>query len=76
MRFGHVVLTVSGLQVGKTTNLQPYLFKALADQDPAAQIDLTIDVSSNAGISDESLNKRIVEGLEQLGIDVEWRSES
>jgi hypothetical protein len=52
------------------------LFKALADQDPAAQIDLTIDVSSNAGISDESLNKRIVEGLEQLGIDVEWRSES
>lgn len=75
-RFSHVTLNVSALQIGKTTNLQPYLFKVLAEQDAAAQIDLTINVRSNAGISDEALNKRIVEGLEQLGIEVNWQPKS
>ena len=38
----------------------------------AAELALTIEVRSGAGIEQEALNQRIVEGLEQLGIVVTW----
>ena len=34
---------------------------------------LPIEVESDAGISAETVEKQIVEGLEQLNIDVNWR---
>ena len=36
-------------------------------------MNVTIEVSSDAGISEEALNQRIVEGFSQLGIAVEWQ---
>jgi len=33
-------------------------------------------VSSSAGISEESLEKRIVEAFDQLGIEVTWEATS
>ena len=72
LRHSRLRLRVNSLEIGKTANLQPYLFKVLAQQDPAAAVDLMITVRSEAGISGETLDSRIVEGLEQLGIAVEW----
>ena len=46
--------------------------KVLQEQDPLAELSLIIDVSSGAGVSEEALERRIVEGLEQLGIAVTW----
>ena len=74
-RLARVRLAVNGLSIGRTTNLQPYLFKVIQDQDAGAEINLTIEVTSDAGISEESLNQRIVEGFSQLGIDVDWQEE-
>ena len=58
--------------MGKTNNLQPYLFRVLQDQDAGAELSVTIEVSSDASIPEEILNGRIVEGLEQLDINVGW----
>jgi hypothetical protein len=63
---------VDNLPVAKTSNLQMYLFKVLQAQDAAADVALNIEVQSDAGIAEEILEKRIVEGLEQLGITVTW----
>lgn len=71
-RLTRVRLNVSGLAVAKTANLQPYLFKVLQEQDPGAQLTLSIDVSSVGGVAIDALDKRIVQGLEQLGITVTW----
>ncbi|MPZ48654.1 MAG: hypothetical protein GEU75_04965 [Dehalococcoidia bacterium] len=60
------------LAVTKTSNLQPYLFKVLQDQDAGAELTIDISVTSQAGIGEEALEKRIVEGLEQLGIQTRW----
>ncbi|MFH1485766.1 MAG: DUF499 domain-containing protein [Chloroflexota bacterium] len=65
-------LHLNGLPVAKTSNLQPYLFRVIQEQDAGAEITLTIEVNSGAGIPTDILDKRIVEGLEQLGIDVKW----
>jgi hypothetical protein len=67
-------LRIDQLSIAKTSNLQLYLFKVLQEQDAAATLSIIIDAKSEAGISEEALNKRIVEGLEQLGIKVEWES--
>ena len=74
-RLGHVKLRVQGLDVAKTSNLQPYLFRVLQEQDAGAKVSVTIEVSSAAGISEDALNQRIVEGFNQLGITVEWVEE-
>ena len=74
-RLARIRLAVNGLSIGRTTNLQPYLFKVIQDQDAGAELNLTIEVTSDAGISEESLNQRIVEGFSQLGIDVDWQEE-
>lgn len=74
-RHHRVRLRIADLPIGKTTNLQPYLFKLLQEQDPAGTISVTIDVVSSAGIGEEALNQRIVEGLEQLNIGVSWEPE-
>ena len=74
-RFARVKLSVSDLSVAKTSNLQPYLFRVLQEQDAGAEVSVTIEVSSDAGISEEALNQRIVEGFSQLGIAVEWQEE-
>ena len=71
-RLARVKLSVRDLSVAKTGNLQPYLFKVLQEQDAGAEVSVTIEVSSAAGISEDALNQRIVEGFSQLGITVEW----
>ena len=65
-------LRVGDLGIGKTTNLQPYLFRVIQEQDPGAELDITIDVSSAAGVSTEVLEQRIVQAFDQLGITVTW----
>ena len=74
-RHARVRLSVKDLSVAKTSNLQPYLFRVLQEQDAGAEVSVTIEVSSDAGISEEALNQRIVEGFSQLGIAVEWQEE-
>jgi hypothetical protein len=74
-RYSGLTLQLDELKIGKTSNLQPYLFKPLAEQDAGAEISITIHVKSLPGISQELLNKRIVEGLEQLGIHVTWKAD-
>lgn len=71
-RLGRLRLHLDDLSVGKTNNLQPYLFRVLQGQDAAAKLSITIEVSSDAGISAETVEKQIVEGLEQLNIGVTW----
>ena len=72
-RLTRIKLSVRDLSVAKTSNLQPYLFRVLQEQDAGAEVSVTIEVSSDAGISEEALNQRIVEGFSQLGIAVEWQ---
>ena len=74
-RLARVKLSVRDLSVAKTSNLQPYLFRVLQEQDAGAEVNVTIEVSSDAGISQDALNQRIVEGFSQLGIAVEWHEE-
>ena len=74
-RLAWVRLSVRDLSVAKTSNLQPYLFKVLQEQDAGAEVSVTIEVSSEAGISEDALNQRIVEGFSQLGVAVEWQEE-
>ena len=74
-RFRRVRLSVPNLAVAKTSNLQPYLFKALQEADAGAEIRLTILVTSKAGIGEDVLERRIVEGFEQLGITVSWEAD-
>ncbi|MBE7520719.1 MAG: DUF499 domain-containing protein [Thermoflexaceae bacterium] len=71
-RYARVRLTVSELPVVKSQNLQPYLWKALQEADPGTRLSLSIDVSSDAGIPEDVLERRIREGFEQLGINVDW----
>ena len=71
-RLRRVRLDVDDLAVAKTNNLQPYLFKVLQEQDAGAELSVTIEVNSGAGISQDILNQRIVEAFEQLGISVRW----
>ena len=71
-RLARVRLNLQGLAVSKTTNLQPYLFRVLQDQDALAEISISIEVNSSAGIPEDVLDQRIVEGLSQLGIEVRW----
>lgn len=46
----------------------------LQEQDPAAEVTVTIEVQSGAGISEEAIEKRIVEGFDQLGITLRWEA--
>ena len=71
-RYARVRLTVSDLPVVKSQNLQPYLWKALQEADPGSRLTLSVDVSSEAGIPEDILERRIREGVEQLGINVDW----
>ena len=71
-RLTRVRLDFADLAVAKTNNLQPYLFRVLQDQDAGAEVSLTIEVTSDAGISQDALDQRIVEAFDQLGIAVRW----
>ncbi|MCY3957107.1 MAG: DUF499 domain-containing protein [Chloroflexi bacterium] len=71
-RLARVRLNVAGMDIAKTSNLQPYLFRVLQEQDAGAEVNITIDVSSSAGIPRDALDQRIVEAFEQLGIDIDW----
>ena len=71
-RLTKVRLSVRDLAVAKTNNLQPYLFKVLQDQDAGAEVHVTIQVTSETGISEDVLDRRIVEAFEQLGVTVVW----
>ena len=72
VRHARLRLRLDDLPIAKTGNLRPYLFKVLQEEDAGARLTLTIDVTSGAGISEENLTNRIVEGLDQLGIAVTW----
>ena len=74
-RLTRVRLDVAKLAVARTNNLQPYLFKVLQEQDAGAEVSVTIEVTSDAGISEDVLDQRIVEAFDQLGISVRWREE-
>lgn len=71
-RLTEVRLTLEDLQIGKTGNLQPYLFKVLQELDAGIEVTVVIDVSSQAGIPADVLDQRIVEAFDQLGITVRW----
>jgi hypothetical protein len=44
----------------------------LQEQDVGADVEVVVEVESGAGISEDVVEKRIIEGLEQLGISVRW----
>ena len=46
----------------------------LQEQDPAARLAISIDLTSGVGISEEVLTARIVEGFDQLGITITWEA--
>ena len=71
-RLKRVKVDFGALAVAKTNNLQPYLFKVLQEQDAGAELSVSIEVSSEAGISQDILDQRIVEAFDQLGISVRW----
>ncbi len=71
-RLTRIRLNVDDLAVAKTNNLQPYLFRVLQEQDAGAEVSMTIEVTSNAGISQDVLDQRIVEAFDQLGISIKW----
>lgn len=73
-RLARVRIRLDRVPVAKTSNLQPYLFRVLQEQDAGAELSIAIEVASGAGISTEALEKRIVEAFEQLGIDVAWET--
>ena len=72
-RLTRVRLNVDDLAVAKTNNLQPYLFKVLQEHDAGAEVSVTIEVSSDAGIPESILEDQIVEAFDQLGISVKWK---
>lgn len=43
-----------------------------AQQDAATELSLTIDVTTNTGVSEDILKDRIAEAFDQLGIQVTW----
>jgi hypothetical protein len=71
-RYVRVRLTMPQLPVVKTPNLQPYLWKVLQEADPGTTLSLSVEVVCPAGVPEDMLEKRIVEGFEQLGITVQW----
>ena len=71
-RLKRVKVDFGALAVAKTNNLQPYLFKVLQEQDAGAELSVSIEVSSETGISQDILDQRIVETFDQLGISVRW----
>ncbi len=71
-RFARVRLSVGDMAIAKTNNLQQYLFRVLQEQDAGAEVSVTIEVSSDTGISQEILDQRIVEAFGQLGINIGW----
>lgn len=75
-RYLRVRLTVPAMPVVKTPNLQPYLWKVLQEADAGSTLAISVDVECPAGLSEDVLEKRIVEGFDQLGITVTWQSGS
>ena len=73
-RLSRVRLRIENLGIAKTSNLQPYLFRVLQEQDAGAEVTVVIEVSSGAGIPADVLEKRIVEAFDQLGITVRWET--
>ena len=71
-RLGRVRLNVRDLDLAKTGNLQQYLFRVLQEHDAGARVNVTIQVESDAGIPQETIEQRIVEGFDQLGIELSW----
>ena len=71
-RLSRVRLKLQDPPVAKTGNLQPYLFRVLQEQVAGAELEISIEVQSGAGIPADVLEQRIVQGLEQLQISVEW----
>lgn len=71
-RYTSVRIRVGGMKVGTSTDLQPYLWKVLQEQDAATEISLTIEATSSNGLSAEILANRIVVAFDQLGVTVTW----
>ena len=49
---------------------QPYLFRVIQEQDAGAELTLTIEFQSRAGIPEQVLERPIEEGFDQQGITV------
>jgi len=71
-RLTRIRLGISHLPVTKTNNLQQYLFRVLQQEDAVAELDLTIHVTSERGISEDVLTDKILEAFDQLGVSVNW----
>ena len=65
---------IDNLGIAKTSNLQPYLFRVLQEQDAGAEVTIVVEVNSAAGIPADVLEKRIAEAFDQLGITVRWEA--
>ena len=63
-RLTSVRLSVRDLAVAKAGNLQPYLFRVLQEQDAGAEVQVTIQVTSETGIPEDLLDRHIVEAFE------------
>lgn len=63
---------IEDLQVGKTSNLQPNLFRVLQELDAGVVLTLSVEVDSDAGIPEDVLDSRIVEAFDQFGISIRW----
>jgi hypothetical protein len=73
-RLRRIRLRIDAVGIGKTSNLQPYLFKVLQEQDAGAELTIVVEVDSGAGIPTDVLEKRIVEAFDLLGISVRWEA--
>ena len=71
-RLKQVRLNVRDLAVAKTNNLQPYLFRVLQQHDAGAEMQLSILVTSEPGIPEDTLDSQIIEAFDQLGVSVSW----
>lgn len=57
---------------GRLAYTRGAVLRVIQEQDAGAGLSLALEVGSESGLSAETLNQRIVEGLEQLGITASW----
>jgi hypothetical protein len=73
-RHSRVRLRLSSIEVTKTSHLQPYLWKVIQGFDVTSRLSIVVDVECPAGLGEETLERQLVEGLGQLGIEVSWEA--
>lgn len=71
-RHARVRVRLPALDVAKSQNLQPYLWKVIQATDASSKLSLSVDITCPAGISEDVLRGQIVEAFEMLNIPIEW----